>query len=155
MSFTSSPFRREVAFQIPDAPLSHKLSCLGAALEAVKEAHRDTMPVKCWAAISRTEEALAEATLNAGDSGVPKFNPKKFNSPEAIAARAAEVAAFHATLKWRPMTEVPTGAEVVVRMRDGRVVGGLLHPDGRWFHSSHEAWGEPVEWAFLPATPKY
>lgn len=55
--------RNVVEIQIGDAPLGWKLAAIGAALAAVRDAHRDTMPVACWAEINRAHEALARAIL--------------------------------------------------------------------------------------------
>lgn len=35
---------------------------MAETLEAIRQAHRDTMPAECWAAISDTQDALFRAT---------------------------------------------------------------------------------------------
>jgi hypothetical protein len=57
------PQRRPVEIHLPNVDLVSKLSVIGAALTAIREAHRDDMSAKSWAAINRAEEAIAEAIL--------------------------------------------------------------------------------------------
>lgn len=60
---------KAIEIKIANVGLVPKLDAIGAALTAVREAHRDGMPVKCWAAINRANEAIAEAILSAGTAG--------------------------------------------------------------------------------------
>lgn len=59
---------RAIEITIANVGLVPKLDALGAALVAVREAHRDGMPPKCWAALHRAQEAIADAILSAGGS---------------------------------------------------------------------------------------
>jgi len=52
-----------VEIRIGSASLVDKLSALGAALTAIREAHRDDMSPRSWAAINRAEGHIAEAIL--------------------------------------------------------------------------------------------
>lgn len=59
---------RAIEIKIGTTDLASKLDALGAAVGAVREAHRDTMSAQCWAELHRAQEALAAAMLsiNAG-----------------------------------------------------------------------------------------
>lgn len=52
-----------IEIRICTTDLAAKLDALGAAVVAVREAHRDTMSVRCWAAMNRAQDCLAEALL--------------------------------------------------------------------------------------------
>lgn len=54
-----------IEIKIPDVPLEKKLSIVGAALETIREAHRETMPVKSWRKIMEAEACIAEAMIGA------------------------------------------------------------------------------------------
>lgn len=56
-----------VVLRIPDVPLPAKLSIIGAALQAIREAHRDTMSARAWSEINKAEEAIAAAMLHANE----------------------------------------------------------------------------------------
>lgn len=70
-----------IVISIPDVPLEMKLDAIAAALVAVRDAHRDTMPPDCWAAINSAADCLAEATLRVRDSGRARLslNPSPFS----------------------------------------------------------------------------
>jgi hypothetical protein len=76
-----------------------------------------------------------------------KFSPQRFHTAEAIAAREAAVAQYHATFRWHSLKELWPLNRALVRMADGRVVGASPRADGTWDHSPHEQWGEPVAFA--------
>ena len=57
--------RDAIEIRIGDVSLAAKLDALAAALLAVRDAHRETMGAKCWPAINRALDNLAEATLHA------------------------------------------------------------------------------------------
>lgn len=52
-----------IEIRIGTTDLASKLDALGAAVAAVREAHRDTMSVRSWAAMNRAQDFLAEALL--------------------------------------------------------------------------------------------
>lgn len=56
--------RKKTEVRIADVPLSHKLDVLGASIAAVREAHRDVMSARCWAALNVAQEKIAEAQMN-------------------------------------------------------------------------------------------
>lgn len=60
--------QRPIEIRIASVDLVTKLDALGAAIAAVREAHRDDMSPRAWAALNRAQEAIAEAMLerNAG-----------------------------------------------------------------------------------------
>ncbi|MBL9187886.1 MAG: hypothetical protein JNK23_10430 [Opitutaceae bacterium] len=64
----SAPLARrdQIEIRIGDVPLGWKLDAIGAALAAVREAHRGTMPNACWAALHRAEKEIAAAILASG-----------------------------------------------------------------------------------------
>lgn len=55
--------RANIEIRIGDVPLAAKLDAIGALIAAVREAHRDTISVKGWAAMNRAQENIAEAIL--------------------------------------------------------------------------------------------
>ena len=59
-----------IEIKIGNVDLATKLNAIGAALEAVRLAHRDEMPVECWAALNQAEERIAEATMKSRGAGV-------------------------------------------------------------------------------------
>jgi hypothetical protein len=52
-----------IEIRIANVDLAAKLDALGAAIAAVREAHRDEMSPRTWAALHRSQDALAEAIL--------------------------------------------------------------------------------------------
>lgn len=56
----------DIEIRIANVSLAEKLDALGAALAAVREAHREGMPAECWAAINRAQKNIAQATIHAG-----------------------------------------------------------------------------------------
>lgn len=56
-----------IEIRIGDVDLIAKLSAIGAALEAVRLAHRDDMGCRSWTAIQRAEVAIGEAILHRND----------------------------------------------------------------------------------------
>jgi hypothetical protein len=58
--------RDQIEIRIGDVPLAWKLDAIGAALLAVRDAHRDTMPPAAWAAINRANDAIGEAIFCSG-----------------------------------------------------------------------------------------
>ncbi|ACB76675.1 hypothetical protein [Opitutus terrae] len=54
-----------IEIRIANVDLPTKLDALGAALAAIREAHRDDMSVQSWAALHRAQEAIAEAIIYA------------------------------------------------------------------------------------------
>ncbi len=52
--------------RIGHAPLPTKLDAIAAALAAVREAHRDTMPSKTWCQLYEAQQLLAIATVSCG-----------------------------------------------------------------------------------------
>lgn len=54
-----------IEIRIADVDLATKLDALGATIAAVREAHRDVMSPKSWAALHRAQEAIAEAMIYA------------------------------------------------------------------------------------------
>ncbi len=52
-----------IEIKIPNLGLVPKLDAIGAALAAVKEAHRDDMGVDTWCAIGQAQECIAKAIL--------------------------------------------------------------------------------------------
>lgn len=74
--------RAPIEIRIPDAPLRWKLNAISATLVAVRDAHRDTMSVRAWAAINRALDQLGEAELTCNEgralpeaSDAPKHLP--------------------------------------------------------------------------------
>jgi hypothetical protein len=59
---------KAIEIKIANVGLVPKLDALGAAISAVREAHRYDIPPKCWAALHRAQEALADAILSAGSN---------------------------------------------------------------------------------------
>lgn len=56
--------RREgIEIRIGGADLATKLDALGAAIAAVREAHKDTMLPECWAALNDAQENIAAAMI--------------------------------------------------------------------------------------------
>lgn len=53
--------------RIGNVSLPAKLDALGAALAAIREAHRGDMPPKAWAALYRAQDAISEAMLCSSD----------------------------------------------------------------------------------------
>ncbi len=53
MSEQAPAQRNAIEIRTANVDLGTKLDAVGAALVAIREAHRDAMPVKCWAAINR------------------------------------------------------------------------------------------------------
>lgn len=70
-----------VEVRIGNVGLAPKLDALAAALDAVKAAHRDTMPTACWRAIGEAQDALARATMTAGGSDAPAAIDASRNLP--------------------------------------------------------------------------
>lgn len=56
--------RREIEIRIGNVDLATKLDAFGAALAAVREAHRGEMSVRAWAALNRAQESIAEAMMS-------------------------------------------------------------------------------------------
>lgn len=54
-----------IEIRIANVGLVPKLDALGAALSAVKEAHRDDMSLESWRAIQAAQDKIAEAILAA------------------------------------------------------------------------------------------
>lgn len=50
--------------KIADVPLEQKLDVIGAAIAAVREAHRDEMAPHSWAALNIAQEKISEAMLS-------------------------------------------------------------------------------------------
>jgi hypothetical protein len=69
---------RRIQIAIPDVPLPAKLSMIGAALEAVRLAHRDTIRPRAWQSINQAERLLGEAILHS------RAEPPKLNPPPEI-----------------------------------------------------------------------
>jgi hypothetical protein len=63
---TAAPTTRPSAIEIRigDVDLATMLDALGAAVAAVREAHRDTMSTRGWAALHRAQENIAEAMMD-------------------------------------------------------------------------------------------
>jgi len=61
--------RKALEIRIADVELPAKLDALGAALAAVREAHRDQITPKAWAALNRAQENIAEAMMYSADGG--------------------------------------------------------------------------------------
>ncbi|MFA6962400.1 MAG: hypothetical protein WC205_16720 [Opitutaceae bacterium] len=59
--------RTGIEIRIGDVPLPVKLDAIGATLAAVREAHGDTIPPRCWAAMHRAQEAIVDAMLAVND----------------------------------------------------------------------------------------
>lgn len=55
--------RPEIGIRIGNVSIEAKLDALGAAIAAVREAHRDKVSNKQWAALHRAQEAIAEAMV--------------------------------------------------------------------------------------------
>lgn len=53
-----------IEIRIGNVGLDVKLDAIAAALQTVKEAHRDEISPRSWAAIGRAQDAIAEATLS-------------------------------------------------------------------------------------------
>lgn len=53
-----------IEIKIGTIDLASKIDVIGAAVVAVREAHRDGMSGQCWAAMNRAQEALAEALMS-------------------------------------------------------------------------------------------
>ena len=53
--------------RIGNVDLPTKLSAVGAALQAVREAHRDEMGARTWSALQRAEAAIGEGILHVND----------------------------------------------------------------------------------------
>lgn len=69
--------------------LASKLDVLGAAIAAVREAHRDQMSPTCWASLNRAQEAIAEAMLAPHPPGIDFGKLMiEVGMPEAGARRA-------------------------------------------------------------------
>lgn len=66
---TAPTQHRAIEIKIGNVGLVPKLDAIAAAIAAVREAHRNGMPVACWAALHRAQEALAEAILTPGMAG--------------------------------------------------------------------------------------
>ena len=56
-----APIQSGIEIRIGDVDLATKLDALGAA---VREAHRDTISTRGWAALHRAQEAIAEAMMD-------------------------------------------------------------------------------------------
>ena len=61
-SLQSQP--KAIEIRIGNVGLVPKLDALGAAIAAVREAHRDEMSPASWAALNRAQDQLAEAILH-------------------------------------------------------------------------------------------
>lgn len=57
---------REIVLTIPNVSLAAKIDLVGAALLAIREAHKDEMHADCWAALNRAGHELGAAVLHAG-----------------------------------------------------------------------------------------
>ena len=84
------PHPSPIEIRIGDVTLAAKLDALGAALVAVREAHRDGMPVECWAQINRAHEALGAAILYAGSPALPTLTINSERSHRAHRAQLTE-----------------------------------------------------------------
>lgn len=60
----------KVTISVPRVPmtLAQKLDAIAAALSAVREAHRDTMPSKTWCTLYEAQQLLAQATLSSSSA---------------------------------------------------------------------------------------
>ena len=61
--------------RITGVSLVAKLDAIGAALAAVREAHRDQMPQSCWQQLHLAQEAIVRAMLQANES--PAGEPRR------------------------------------------------------------------------------
>jgi hypothetical protein len=52
-----------VEIKIGNVPLTWKLDAIAAALDAVKQAHRDEMTPATWAAVNRAQDELGAASI--------------------------------------------------------------------------------------------
>jgi hypothetical protein len=58
---------KAIEIRIGNVDLTAKLSAIGAALEAVRLAHRDEVGARCWQAMQKAEAAIGEAILYRSD----------------------------------------------------------------------------------------
>ncbi len=56
--------RAGIEIRIGDVPLAFKIDALGAALDAVREAHRDEISPESWAALNRARDCIGDALLH-------------------------------------------------------------------------------------------
>ena len=61
------PQPKAIEIRVANVDLTTKLDALGAALAAIREAHRDEMSVRCWAEMNKAQEALAAAIICANE----------------------------------------------------------------------------------------
>ena len=87
MSNTRAPIQAGIEIRIRDVDLAAKLDALGAAIAAVREAHRDTISTCGWAALHRAQEAIAEAMMDA-----PRHD--RLTAGQTCLARSASVASL-------------------------------------------------------------
>lgn len=57
----------KIELRIPDLPLAGKLDLIAATIEAVYEAHRDTMSTRSWACLHQARDKIMEALLAIND----------------------------------------------------------------------------------------
>lgn len=56
-----------IEIRIANVDLATKLDALGAAIAAVREAHRYEMSARSWAALHRAQESIADAIISRND----------------------------------------------------------------------------------------
>ena len=66
--------RASVEVLIANVDLVAKLDALGAALVAVREAHRDEMSAECWATINQAQERICAAMLLGNRRAAERLN---------------------------------------------------------------------------------
>jgi hypothetical protein len=73
--------RGEIEIRIGNVDLTTKLDALGAALAAVREAHREQISPKAWAALHRAQENIAEAMMYSADGGRRQLSQGTTDAP--------------------------------------------------------------------------